>query len=533
MTPIKDLERERLETKRRIFELTQQRLFRSERALYEGSFKSFVQGVWTEVLWPGKPLKWNWHLDVMCEMMEAVAKGEINRLIINVPPRSSKTTIISICYQVWRWLHDPSRQFLCLAHSGKKARADATKARNVLNSRWFRDRWGHKFHLAADANAKDRFETNHGGHRLSFGMTTMLAGENADEIIIDDPHDPDSAKSEADRGTVLDNYDDSISQRLNDPGAGAIIVIMQRLHPLDLTGHIITNAEKGEWVHILFPQEFEPDHPMMNDHTRRLDPRSKFGELLWEDRFPAYYVRRRKKTMTALGYSGQHQQRPNPAGGSVIRKEHWRPWPKDIPIPDFEHTLHSWDTAFTEDDIKKNARSAMTGWAIFWNERRGRYGIMLTRAFAKHLEYPALRKAAKTITLKDKPDTAIIEKKASGISLIQDMRKAGIPVASYTPDKSKLARAYAVSAMFESGMVYYPEGKRWAQEVIDECASFPNGVYSDLVDTVTQALIRIRNMQYFNHPDDMDDEDIEEEIENRAVRDDPGEDVDDDQPAYG
>lgn len=532
MSARKELDKEWREAKRRRVEAARNRVIAEERALYRASFKAFVRAVWENVLWPGRPLVWNWHLDIICEMLEAVFRGEITRLIVNVPPRSSKTTLVSICYQVWVWLHDPSHQFLCLAHSSKKARADAVKARNIIRSMWFRERWGDVFNFAEDSNAKERFENNHGGHRISFGMTTMLTGENADTIVIDDPHDIEGGKTEADQNAVRDNYDDSISQRLNDPMKGSIILIMQRIHPLDLCGHILANSEPGEWVHLMFAQEYEPDHPLMSDLMRKLDPRKTPGELLWPERFPRTYVNRRKKLMTVLGFSGQHQQRPTPAGGSILKEEYWRPWPPHLSMPEMEFVLHSWDTAYSEEDLKKNARSAMTSWGIFWNERRNRYCIMLLRGVAKHLDYPKLRKMAKSLTRKDKPDDIVIEKKASGISLIQDLRQADVPVSTYLPDKSKTVRAYAVQSMFESGMIYYPEGKRWAEEVIDEAAAFPNGLYADYVDTITQALIRIRNMHFFKHPEDMDEDDYEDQDEIREMRREP-DDEREDQPAYG
>lgn len=500
-----------------------------------GTFKTFVQMVWKAVLKPGKPMEWNWHLDAICEMMEAIHFREITRLIVNVPPRSSKSTLISHCYPIWVWLQDPTHQFLCVAHSAKKARADAVKSRNIIRSPWFKERFGDLFQMAADVNAKERYNTTAGGHRLSYGVTTMLAGEDADTVLIDDPMDPDTVKGDSDRAHILDNYDDSISQRLNDPIKSAIIIVMQRLHQQDLTGHVLANSEKGEWVHLMFAQEYDPEHPFMTDLCRKLDPRRKPGELLWPVRFPESYLKKRRRTMTALGYSGQHQQRPTPAAGAILKKKWWIPWKETM--PDMEFVLHSWDTAFSEEGLKKNARSALVSFGVFWHERKNRWAIMLLRGYARHLDYPDLRTFAKKVTRKDKPDQVIIEKKASGHSLIQDLHRAGIPAIKYNPDRDKIARMYAAAPFLEAGMVYYPDGKRWCDEVLEECASAPYGQYKDFADAVSQALIRLAKMDFFQHPDDEDTDLNEEELMRREQFDDEDEDArgggDSDRGAYG
>lgn len=504
-----EIDSELMKVRREHVNARRARLIAEERDLYRSSLKLFVQAAWHKVLAPGRPLKWNWHLDVLCEMMQALDRGEVTRLIINYPPRATKSTIASICYPLWKWLRDPAHQFLCLSHGDRLAQRMAVHCRNIFRSAWFQERWGSEFQMAEDQDAKTRYETNKGGHRLSQGLASAVQGESADTIIIDDPHDARKVRSDSELQTVLDNYDDGVAMRLNDPATSAIVIIMQRLRDRDLTAHVLATAEKGEWTHLVFPQEYEPDHPFMNETTRRLDPRTKDGELFWPDRFPAAVVRKYKRKLTARGYAGQQQQRPTAQGGEILKADWWRPWDtKKDRIPEIEVLIHSWDTAFSGPDQKENARTAMVGLGVFWNERRNRYGIMLTRAVAGHFEYPELRKIARKLTDKDKPDTVLVEKKASGISLIQDLRRAGVPVVAYNPDRDKIARMYAVQAILESGQVYFPLGKRWAEEVIDECAAAPLGQYKDYPDALTQGLLRIRKMGLVEHPDDIDtDED--------------------------
>ena len=509
------------------------------------SFKEFVRQAWN-VIEPGREMFWNWHLSYICEYMEAFSKRKklsdkriLNRLILNQPVRTMKSLIVSVFYIPWVWTWEPHHQFLTLSHSDKLASRDAVKSRVIINSEWYQLRWGKKFEIRSDQNEKARYENNKNGHRISMGMKSSATGENADTILIDDPHDASRAQSEADRGTVLENYDNKFSSRLNDPVKGGICLIMQRLNELDLTGHLIKHQKAYDpdrdnvdlddmeepWEHVVLEMTYE-GKPRYRSSLGLDEPRTKVGELLWYERFPQKVVDRMAKRLGSYGASGQLQQNPVPSEGGILKKTWWRKWPTGKPFPACVFLMQSYDTAFTEKDHEVNAStssskiaySARSTWGVFYNEMRGRYCIFLVEAWHAMVDYPTLRKEAKTAYKEQDPDMVLIEKKASGHSLIQDLRRADIPIVTASPGRGedKISRAYSVQSVLESGLVYYPD-RMWAEDFINEVGMFPAGASSDFVDTATQAWERIRKMYLINHPDDVtDEEDMDEHEESEA-----------------
>jgi predicted phage terminase large subunit-like protein len=316
------------------------------------------------------------------------------------------------------------------------------------------------------------------------------------------------AFSDVDRKNVIDSYDQKLSTRLNHQDRSAIILIMQRLHVGDLTGHLLKKSET-KWIHLVIPMEYDGKRfdagkdigrPELND------PRTKDGELLHPDLFSAAAVRRLKEDLGTYGSAGQLAQRPNPEGGGILKAPWWRIWPEKKGLPEFEHIFLSWDTAYTEQDLKNVAYSGYLGFGVFWDEQEQRYALMLMRSWYERVEYPELRRKAREITVEVRPDSHLIEKKASGISLVQDMRRIkGVRIRTYQPDRDKIARAYAVSAMLESGQIWAPD-RKWADKVINHIAEFPNGSppSADLTDMLTQAMLYLRNGYWVSHPDDDD-----------------------------
>ncbi len=521
-----------------------------EADLSTASFREFVKQAW-KVIEPGRELVWNWHIDYVCEYLEAFHKRKrlsdkriLNRMILNIPVRSMKSLLVSVFYIPWVWTEDPSHQFLTLSHNDKLAQRDAVKSRVIINSEWYQRRWGKRFRIRADQNEKSRYETNKNGHRIAMGMKSRGTGENADTIIIDDPHDASQAQSEADRSAVLEAYDNKFSTRLNDPIKGGVCLIMQRLHELDLTGHLLKfqraydpdrdNIDMDDidepWEHLCLEMTYG-GKPRYLSSLGLDEPRKEEGELLWPARFPRTVVERITKRLGSYGSSGQLQQKPTPASGGILKKAWWRMWPSDRPFPTCVYLIQSYDTAFTKEDHQINASSsssvssysARSTWGVFYNELRGRYCILLVEAWRDKCEYPTLRKEAKTAYQEQDPDMVLIEDKASGSSLIPDLRRAGVPVVTATPGRSKRARGedkifrtYSVQSILESGLVYYPN-RIWAEEFVEDVGMFPNGASNDWTDTLTQAWERIRKMFLINHPDDVtDEEDMEEHEEKDA-----------------
>lgn len=437
---------------------------------------------------------------MLCEHLTAFRQRQIQNLIINIPFRCTKSLLVEVFYPAWVWTTDAWHQFLCLSHSDALALRDAGKMRQLVQSEWYQHYWGDRLSLRSDAI--EYFWNSENGHRVSQGMSGSVTGKGGDTILIDDPHDAEKAQSDVERQKALDRYDGKISSRLNDPVHGGVCLIMQRLHKSDLTGHLLSKTDQ-EWVQVKIPMRYEGAKRVSTakglKHVK--DPRKSVGDLMWPERFPGHIVRKFEEDLGTYGASGQLQQRPSPVGGGILRKSWWRRWPDGKPLPVCEHIFQSWDTAYSGQALEKNSRSARTTWGVFFNEEQGRYGVVLLEAWADRVEYPELRREAKQVYREWEPDAVLIEKKASGQSLIQDLRQGGLPVTTYQPDRDKVARAYAVQPLFESGMVWAPD-RKWAEEVIEECSDFPMGDQDDRVDTVTQALLYVKSRWLLRLPSD-------------------------------
>lgn len=476
-----------------------------EKRRCQSSLAEFVRAAWP-VLEPGRALDWNWHIDVLCTQLERFRRREIRRLIGNIPPRCMKSLLFGVFYPAWVWTEEPGHQFLSLSHNEDLALRDSQKMRVLVMSPWYRGHWGNKVELSGDQNTKGFYTNTAGGHRNAVGFSGGLTGKGGDTVLIDDPHDAEKAQSEAERQSVLDTYDHSVVTRLNDPAKSGIAVIMQRLHEQDLVGHVLAkNGPSIPWHQVILPMEYE------GPGVVKEDPRTEIGALLWPSRYPEAEVKALKQDLGEYATSGQLQQRPSPAGGGILKAKWWREWPGGKPLPECEHVFESWDTAYTEDDLETNSYSARTEWGIFWLESVQAYACILLEAWHGRVDYPDLRRHAKAVEKERAPDRHLIEKKASGQSLIQDLRRAGVRVYRYLPDRDKIARAYAVQAVLEAGLVWYPK-RKWAETVIGACASFPNGAppSSDYTDTCTQAWLYLRQRWWLVHPADEDDQADEE-----------------------
>ena len=480
-------------------------------ALCEESLYHFIKAAW-HIVEPGKVFYDNWHIQKICEALEKAQRGEIRRLIINIPPRHMKSTICAVMFPVWAWLQKPGTQFLFASYAGSLSMRDSVKCRRLIQHPWFQQRWGNKFQLTGDQNTKTRFDNTSNGYRLATSVDGTATGEGGDIIVIDDPHNVREVESAVTRQGVLDWWDGTMQTRLNDFNTGIFIIIMQRVHESDLCGHILKEAQDDDadapqWSHLCFPARYEADHPHVNDN----DPRTKEGELLWANRMPGSALDSLEKKMGRYQVAGQMQQRPSPKGGGILRRTDWQVWDyKDnsgkLLWPNIDFFIQSWDTAYSEKDDA--AYSARTDWGVFTHN--GRTNAMLMGMWRGKVRYSKLRKEAKEAYIKDRPDAVLIEKKASGQSLIQDLRQIGIPVIEYMPDRDKVARAHATSILLENHLIWYPD-RIWAKDVVDACSTFPAGDGADIVDTCTQAWIRLRNMWFLVRDDDLlpEDKDFE------------------------
>jgi len=484
--------------------------------LAESSLAEFTKQAW-HVIEPGTGYVHGWHVDAISEHLEAVTDGEIRNLLINMPPRHMKSILVSVMWPVWTWIERPEYRWLFSSYAGSLSIRDSLKCRRLISSEWFQKRWGHIFKLTGDQNAKTLFENDKYGYRFATSVGASTTGHGGDTIAVDDPHNALDAQSDAMRETALEWWDQSMSTRLNDPKKGSKVIVMQRLHEKDLSGHVL---KQGGYEHLCLPAEFEGSTKITSIGWQ--DPRSRKGELLCPERFGPDEVADLKKRLGEYGAAGQLQQRPTPAGGGILKVKYIKKWRGDLPVIDY--ILQSYDTAYTADT--ENDPSACTVYGCF-TDKEGKACVLLLDAWAEHYEYPELK--PKVIgdwsasygggegRRGKKPDAIIIEKKASGQSLIQDLRVSNIPVHAFDPgSRDKKQRAHIVAPLLESGCFYVLESTKrpgeaisWAQGLIDQMEKFPNDEHDDYVDTFTQALIFLRDAGYID-VDRFDGDEIEE-----------------------
>ncbi len=491
-----------------------------ERRNAAASLYEFVRQSW-HVVEPGVPFIGGWHIEQICEHLEACSGGDLRKLLINIPPRHSKSTIVSVMWPMWEWLTDPAQKFLCASYSGNLSIRDNLKARRLIQSPWYQDRWGHMFRLAGDQNAKQRYENDKTGYRLATSVGGTATGEGGSRLLLDDPHSAQEAQSDAIRESALEWFDVVWSTRLNDPKADVMVTIMQRLHERDISGHIIEDI--GGWEHLMIPAEW--DGVRRKTSVGPYDPRQKKGELICPDRFGEDEIADLKKLLGAYGSAGQLQQEPTPSEGGILKTQYFELWPHNTGLPPFEYILQSYDCAFTEKST--GDPTACTVWAVFTHD--GARHVMLIDAWDEHLAYPDLRaKAIKQwgteyggmskdspFSRKKRPDRILVEAKASGQSLLQDLRLAKVPAIPYNPGNAdKVSRAHQAAPTLELGLVWIPESKKtpghavsWAQPFLKELSKFPVGAHDDYVDTFTQAIIYLKNDGFFDLPQarDMDE----------------------------
>ena len=484
-----------------------------ERRAASASMYEFVKQAW-HVVEPGVPFIESWHIQVICEHLEAISSGDMRKLLINIPPRHSKSTIVSVMFPMWEWLVRPQEKFLCASYSGVLSIRDNLKARRLVQSPWYQERWGHMFALAGDQNAKQRFENDKTGYRLATSVGGTATGEGGSRLILDDPHSAQEAQSDVIRESALEWFDVVWSTRLNDPKRDAMITIMQRLHEKDLSGHILEDI--GGWEHLMIPAEW--DGVTRRTSLGKYDPRQRKGELICPERFGETEITELKQLLGVYGTAGQLQQDPQPAEGGILKTKHVKLWPADKALPQFEYVLQSYDCAFTEKT--SGDPTACSVYAVFTHE--GQRNVMLIDAWDEHLTYPDLR----TRAIKDwqteyggpskkdafnrarRPDRVLVEAKASGQSLLQDLRLARVPAVGYNPGNAdKVSRAHQAAPTLELGLVWVPEsGKNrghavtWAHAFLKQLEKFPVAEHDDYVDTFTQAIIFLKNDGWFELP---------------------------------
>jgi phage terminase large subunit-like protein len=487
----------------------------------EWSLHEFVKNAWSQVE-GDKPFVDGWHIGAICEHLEACYKRQIRRLIINIPPRCMKSTLISVMWPAWVWLQNPGEQFLFASHGSSLAIRDSVKCRRVISSKWYQERWGDRFVLIGDQNTKTRFDNNKGGYRISTSVESKITGEGGMIQVTDDPNDA-SDRSDLKLQNAIDWFSGTWSSRKNNPETNVMVNVQQRISEKDVTGYLLKEKEDG-WVHLCLPMEFEESRRcstvVLSSTGEALwsDPRKKEGELLWPEYWKEDAVKKQKKDLgSEYNIAGQFQQRPAPVGGGWVKKEWFQIW-KEANPPKLSFVIQSWDTAFL--GTKDSASSACVTLGVFQDENQV-YKVVLLNLWKGRLEYPELRKIAQEFYLdyrnngvtkvqpdgKHRPSLVLIEGKATGYTLIQDFRRAGIPAVGFDPSqfnrlpgdgKAKDKRLQLISPLIESGRVWVAAKppnftflRRTSEMLVENCAMFPNGDSRDVVDAFSQALIRL------------------------------------------
>jgi len=280
----------------------------------------FIQAAW-DILEPKNTFVKGEHLEAIVKHLEAVTNGEIQNLLINIPPRHMKSLAVSVFWPVWEWIHHPERRWLFASYALSLSIRDSVRCRRLIESDWFQSNWGDRFKLAGDQNAKHRFENDKTGARIAVSVGGSATGEGGDRVVCDDPHSVTERESDAARSAVLDWWDQTMSTRLNNPADGARVIVMQRVHEKDLAGHVLA---QGGYEHLCLPAEFESTRYFLPSEIEWSDWRKTEGELLWPARFSKETLADLKVRLGPSGYAGQFQQRPVPAAGARFQKEWFR-----------------------------------------------------------------------------------------------------------------------------------------------------------------------------------------------------------------
>ena len=453
-----------------------------ERDEYQGNFLKFVKHVWPSFI-AGN------HHRIFAEKLEKVARGELKRLIVNMPPRHTKSEFASYLFPAWVMGQRPETKIIQATHTAELAVGFGRKVKNLIDSEVYRDVFP-ELALAKDAKASGRWSTDKGGEYYAVGVGGALAGRGANLCIIDDPVSEQDALSPTALDNIYEWYTSGPRQRLQ-PG-GASIIVMTRWSIRDLTAKVLQKQAEGgadKWEVVEFPAIF-PDT----------------DKVLWPEFWSREELDGVRASIPVAKWNAQYLQNPTAEEGAIVKRDWWNVWDSDEP-PTCSYIIQSYDTAFTKSE--RSDYSAITTWGVFHPDDGDEAAIILLDAEKGRWEFPELKDAALRLYGEYEPDLVLIEQKASGTPLTQDLRKMGIPVSGFTPGRGadKFSRMNACAPVFESGMVYAPEA-RWAEEVIEECAAFPNGEHDDLADSMSQAILRFRQGNFIRTRSDEEDEDF-------------------------
>lgn len=455
----------------------------------------YIRQAW-HLVEPATPFLDNWHIGAIAEHLQAVSRGEIRNLLINIPPRHAKSLEVSVFWPTWEWINAPWLRWIFASYAQKLSTRDSLKCRRIIESNWYQQRWGAVYEITSDQNEKTRFENSRTGYRIATSVEGIATGEGGDRIVVDDPHNVLEAESDTVRESVLTWWDEAMASRLNDPKTGARVIVMQRVHEKDLSGHVLA---QGGYEHLCLPAEYEPKRRCITVLGWE-DPRTEPGELLWPERFGQAELSDLKLRLGSYAAAGQLQQRPAPAEGGVIKRHWFRRFDIRNRPPSFDQIILSADPKFK--DYETTSRVAVHIWGRIGPDKYllardiGHWGITESLA-AIGRQRTDWHRPGDGVTL----DAYLIEDKANGPAIMEVLRKKVAGIIAIQPRGSKEARVLAVSPQMEAGNIWIPETP-WGDEVIDALCFVPNGDNWDDVDACSQAL------DYFGRTDDVKPEEL-------------------------
>ena len=442
----------------------------------QNNFIGFVRTVWPDFI-AGR------HHKIIADKLERVAKGELKRLIINMAPRHTKSEFASYLFPAWMMGRNPKMKIIQATHTTELAVNFGRKTKNLIDSDEYKEIFP-EVQLAADSKASGRWDTSKGGMYYAVGVGSNLAGRGGDLVIIDDPHSEQTAMSVSGFDDAWDWYTGGPRQRLQ-PG-GSIVLVQTRWSEKDMTGQLLRAMAKDpladQWEVVELPAIFDD------------------GKPCWPEYWSLEDLTSVKASIPPGKWNAQYQQNPTGEENAIIPREWWKKWEKNT-VPNLQYVIQSYDTAFTKRETSDF--SAITTWGVFYPNESGQPGLILLDSKKGRWDFPELKEVALENYKFWDPDTVIVEAKASGLPLTHELRNMGIPVVNFTPSKGndKVSRVHSVSPLFEAGMVWVPD-EVFADELIEEVAAFPNGEYDDLVDSMTQALMRYRQGNFVQLPTD-------------------------------
>jgi predicted phage terminase large subunit-like protein len=451
-------------------------------------FLSFAKYVWPEAIFGA-------HHTKMADAFNRLADGTLKRLIVNMPPRHTKSEFSSYLLPAFIMGRKPKTKIIQATHTGELAVRFGRKVRNLMDTEEYKQVFS-DVALRADSKAAGRWDTDHGGEYFAVGVGGAMTGRGADLLIIDDPHSEQDALSELAMENAWDWYTSGPRQRLQ-PG-GAIVIVMTRWNTKDLTAKLVkaqSSHKADRWEIIEFPAVLPSGNPLWPGFW-------KLEELLAV-----------KASLSPQKWQAQWQQQPTNDEGAILKRDWWQVWPSDE-APPVEYIIQSYDTAYSKKETADY--SVITTWGVFYPDQDSGPNIILLDVTRGRWDFPELKRIAKDQYDQWQPDNVLIEAKATGITLQQELRRMGIPVTMYSPGgrrsgQDKVSRAHSVAPILEAGMVWAPDTD-WAEELVEECAAFPNGDNDDMVDSTTQALNRFRAGNFISLGSDLLEDEKQQDI---------------------